>query len=195
MDSQSETDIQDILQRLRDKGEEKEEMSVRDMIETTGSRSFGPLLLLAGLIAISPLSGIPGVPSTVALIVIVSAGQMLVGRDHFWLPDWILRKKIAGNKIRKGMEMLMRPAGFVDRFMRPRMRVLTRGVGAGFVAVFCILVAATMPPLEPLPFLASTAGIVLTLMGMSLTTQDGLVALIGIIAAPLIGFGVYSLLS
>tara|TARA_R100000027_G_scaffold52103_1_gene40775 strand:+ start:6867 stop:7460 length:594 start_codon:yes stop_codon:yes gene_type:complete len=193
--SSNDTDIQDILQRLQEKGQDEEKVTIGGMIEATGSRSFGPLLLLAGLVAISPLSGIPGIPTTVGIIVILSAGQLLIGRDHFWLPDWILRKKISGSKIEKGMKMLMKPAGVVDRVMRPRLQFLTKGLGAWFVALFCVCVAMTMPPLEPLPFLASTAGIVLTLMGLALTTNDGLVALIAIVVAPLIGFGVYSLLT
>ena len=42
-----------------------------------------------------------------------------------------------------------------------------------------VAIGATMPPLEILPFLATTAGAALTMFGLALIARDGLMALIG----------------
>jgi hypothetical protein len=44
------------------------------------------LLLLASVALASPLSGIPGIPTSMGVLVLLIAGQLIVGRDYFWLP-------------------------------------------------------------------------------------------------------------
>ena len=58
------------------------EITLGRLLEQVGSRSFGTVLLVPAIIVLSPLSGIPGLPSVMAVFVVVLAGQMLEGRDH-----------------------------------------------------------------------------------------------------------------
>lgn len=52
-----------------------------------GRRSFGPLLLMAGLIILAPVVGdIPGVPSIMGVFIVLVSVQLLIGQEHFWLP-------------------------------------------------------------------------------------------------------------
>ncbi len=52
-----------------------------EIVEAVGERSFGSILLLAGIITLTPLIGdIPGVPSIMGLIVFLIAIQLLIGR-------------------------------------------------------------------------------------------------------------------
>ncbi|MEE4382194.1 MAG: exopolysaccharide biosynthesis protein, partial [Pseudomonadales bacterium] len=64
------------------------EVSVGELMEAVGRRSFAPVLLLVGLLLVSPLSGIPSFPTLMALLVCLVSVQMLLGRRHFWLPRW-----------------------------------------------------------------------------------------------------------
>ncbi|MEQ4538006.1 MAG: exopolysaccharide biosynthesis protein [Billgrantia sp.] len=60
------------------------------VLEAIGRRSFGPLLLLAGLVTLAPvISGIPGVPSLMGMFTFLVCAQLLVGRRTFWLPAWL----------------------------------------------------------------------------------------------------------
>lgn len=168
-----------VLDRLEESAEGEEKVTIDAMLDSVGRRSFGPLILVPGLIAMSPLSGIPTLPSILGVIVVLIAGQMLIGKEHFWLPQKALNRKIEKKAFTKGIRAL-RPVGrFVDRLLQPRLTFLTKNIGNKLVALVCIVVGATMPPLEILPFLATTAGAALTLFSLALIANDGLLALLG----------------
>ena len=57
-----------------------DDVSVREMLNAVGRRSYGPILLLLGFIAISPLTIIPGTSWLVALVILLIAGQIVLGR-------------------------------------------------------------------------------------------------------------------
>lgn len=176
---QDTTDLQDLLQRIKRFAEKENAVKFQSLLEAVGMRSYGPMVLLLGLLAVSPLSGIPGVPSAIGVVVTLVSVQMLAGRDHFWLPDFITRRSIDRDKLLKALKWLRRPAGVVDRMVRPRWTRLTHGLATYGIAILCLLIAITMPPLELLPFVASTSGVALATFGLALVARDGLVALIG----------------
>lgn len=150
-----------------------------DLLDEVGPRSFGVLLLVAGLITLMPLVGdIPGVPTVMAVFVVLVAGQLLLRRRHLWLPEWLLKRSVESEKLDKALDWMERPAQFIDRWLRPRLRLLTRRVATYFIAIACLFVAALMPIMEVIPFSANLAGAGLTAFGLSLMTNDGLLALL-----------------
>jgi hypothetical protein len=82
--------------------------------------------------------------------------------------------------VQKGIAWLRRPARWLDALTRPRLTVLTRGMGVYFVAAICLLIALAMPPLELVPFSANGAGLALTAFGLALIGHDGLLALLAV---------------
>ena len=174
------TNLEELLDELAQAGEHGGKVSLDELIRMIGRRSFGPLLLFAGLVAVSPLSGIPGMPTTVAVLVVTVAVQFLLRRDQFWLPQWVLKRELPHDKVCRALELLRRPARFIDRFLRPRLTFMTHAAGVYAIAVLCVVIAATMPPLELLPFAATTAGAALAIFGLSLIANDGLLAIIAL---------------
>ncbi len=58
--------LAEVVDRFTNAGdgeEEDEGIAVEEIFRTVGMRTYGPLLLVPGLIALSPISGIPGVPT------------------------------------------------------------------------------------------------------------------------------------
>jgi hypothetical protein len=122
------TNLEQLLDRIDEATRRRDRVTLGTVLELGGHRSFGPLLLLAGVIALAPLIGdIPGMPTIVGIVVFLVAGQLLVGRKQFWLPRWLLERSVAGDKTRKALGWLRRPARFVDRLLRPRLTMLTQG--------------------------------------------------------------------
>ncbi|MCO5787169.1 exopolysaccharide biosynthesis protein [Pseudomonas sp. G11-1] len=175
---QQPSSLEQLLDRMDEAGEGEEAVSLDKLMETIGKRSFGPILLLIGLILISPLSGIPTLPSTMGVAVFLIAVQMLVLRKHIWLPGWILRRKIGQQKLAKASQWLRRPARFVDRLVKHRLNILVDGPGSWPIALVCLVLAVTLPLLEPVPFAASSAGLALTCFGLAMTAHDGVLALL-----------------
>lgn len=170
----------DLVERLIALALTRRRLSIESMLAVSGQRSFGPLLLLAGLIATSPLSGILGVPTLTATIVLLVAGQMLAGRRHIWLPEWILARTLPAAATARALRAIRRPAAMMDRLLHPRLTLLTAGTGNRLVACACVIIAISMPPLELLPFAATSAGILITLLSLAVIANDGLIALVAI---------------
>jgi hypothetical protein len=93
------TSLEQVLDRIDRAADDQEQVSVGMIVEAVGSRSFGPLLLLAGVVMVSPLSGIPGMPTTKDVLVLLVAWQLLFGRRCCWLPQWLLTRSIARDKV------------------------------------------------------------------------------------------------
>jgi hypothetical protein len=180
------TNLEGLLDELEQAGEGRRRVSVGALVQQVGRRSFGPLLLLAGLLAVSPASGIPGMPTTVGVLVMAVAVQFLLGREHVWLPGWVLRRRMSRQRFAQALRVARRPARAVDRVLQPRLTALTRAAGAYVTAALCVLVAATMPPLELVPFAATAAGAALTGFGLALIAGDGLVGLVSMLLTVLV---------
>lgn len=187
--------LQQLLDNIRElaKGQEKTRMG--DLLDAAGQPSFGPLLLLAGIVTVAPLIGdIPGVPTLVSLFVFLVAVQLLMKRNHVWLPQKLLDYSISTGKINKILDWAGRIAKHVDRWIRPRMTRLTQGAGTHLVAALCLLIAMAMPVMELVPFSANAAGAALIALGLSLMAHDGLwAALAFAIVVATAGIGVYNL--
>ncbi|HEX7027917.1 MAG TPA: exopolysaccharide biosynthesis protein [Gammaproteobacteria bacterium] len=182
------TNLEQLLDRIDKDAVEGSRVSVDAILDAVGRRSFGPLLLVAGLITLTPVIGdIPGVPTLMGVIVLLTAVQLLFRRDHFWLPHWILDRTLPRSKLCKMLKWLRPPARFLDRLTRPRLSAFTRGVGGYVIATACLVTAITMPATEVVLFSANVVGLVLTLFGLALIARDGLLALLalGIMAAAL----------
>jgi len=155
-------------------------VALNDVLEAVGRRSFAPLLLVSGLLALL-LGGIPGVPTVVGILVGLTAAQLLLGRKSFWLPGWLKRRSISRAHLRDAMRWIRPPARWVDRWTHPRWTGLTRGAGRYAVAALTLLIAVTLPPMELVPFSSHIIGAALTVFGVALITHDGVAELAGLL--------------
>jgi hypothetical protein len=153
-------------------------VSVELVMQTLGPRSFGPLLMVPGLIGASPIGAIPGLPGVMAFIVFLVSAQILIGMDHAWLPGFLLRRSISAEKLEKGCEKLAKIARFVDRFVWPRFSFFTRGPFFYLIALLCLLVAVVTPIIELVPLAGIVPNAAIAAFGLSLTAHDGVWAII-----------------
>jgi len=188
--------LEELLTQIEAAGGDAPSVSLDDILEEVGRRSFGPMLLVAGLVVLMPLIGdIPGMPTATGAFVALTVGQILFGRSEVWLPRWMLDRSVRRTRLAKGMRRLRRPAKAVDRLLRPRLVTLTRAPWSQVLAGICLLVALVMPVMEVVPFSANIAGIILAASGLSLIARDGLMALVALVVTVLgLGLAAYALL-
>lgn len=189
--------LHELLDQIDSAADAGGSVSLDAVMDAVGRRSFGPILLLVGLIILAPVVGdIPGVPTIMALTIILIAGQVLMQRQHLWLPRWLLDRCISSNKLKKAVNALRRPARLVDRALRPRLKHLTQESGIRITAILCIIIAAALPPMELVPFSANAAGIALTALGLALIANDGLLAIVAsVLSLGTIAFVLFALFS
>ncbi len=162
-----------------DDAAEGDVVSVRDILAAIGDRSIMPLVLAVSILIVSPLSGIPTVPTLSSLILLVLMGQAFGRHRRLWLPDILLRRELAAHRVQTATGWLRRPCAWLDDHARPRLRVLTSGVLRPLTLVVCMAVAATMPFLEILPFVSSFSAGAIAMISFGVLTRDGLWVLAG----------------
>lgn len=188
--------VMDILDRLDQTAQDQNaqgngRVTGQQIVHAFGSRSYGPFLLLPSLFEISPLGGLPGVASSMALVVVLVAGQMALGQRCCWLPRFITQRSIASAKLRWAIERLRPLARWLDRWFHGRLRQLTRGPFVRVAAIACTLLALLVPFLEVVPF-ASTAPMgAIALFGLALLVHDGAL----MIAASAAAVGAFALVA
>jgi hypothetical protein len=175
--------LQDILHRLERTGKKKDQVTVGDMQETIGERSYGPFLLVPAVLEISPVGAIPGVPTLLAAIIAIFAAQMVLGRQHFWVPGILRNRAVSGDKLKKAAAK-MRPLGrWTDKVFRGRLQGLVRGPVVRAAAALSILLCLTVPPLELLPFASTVPMAAIAMFGLAMLVKDGLLMLLAALLA------------
>jgi len=153
-------------------------LTLRDILSVAGHRTYGPLLLLIGLIAISPLTIVPGSTSVVAAITLLIAGQMAIGLKRPWLPGAALRMRFPSEHLSGFVEKARPWARRIDRVLRPRLTFLA---GPPFIYLIALLVVAAALitfPLSLIPFAPIVPGLAIVLFGLGITAKDGFLLLV-----------------
>ncbi len=170
-----------LIGDLAKAGRDQDEVSLRDLRAIVGRRSFAPLLLTVSLIGFTPLGGVPGVPTILAALIVLIAIQIIVGFDSLWLPQFLLNRKIDGKKLQQAAKSLQPAARVIDKAIRPRLTFLTDRPFLYVIALICILIALTVPPLELVPFVDIPLWAALAAFSLAMAAHDGLLAIAALI--------------
>ncbi|MEQ8799215.1 MAG: exopolysaccharide biosynthesis protein [Salinisphaeraceae bacterium] len=165
-------DLTGLLSRMRDNFD-GDHFTIQEMIEAIEDRGFGPLLLAPALFVMPPIGVIPGVPTLMALVIVLLAGQLALGKRHPWLPRRLREITIERRKFDLAYEKIAPVTRRIDRFLHPRLRSLTRPPAPRLIAVACLLLALCMIPLELVPFAAVVPAAAIALLALALSVRDG----------------------
>lgn len=150
-------------------------VSVADLLNAVGRRSYGPVILLLGFIAISPLTIIPGANVLVALITLIFAVQMVFGRNYPWIPRKALEFSFPRRHLIAGVAAADKYVAQVDRFLKPRLTFLTNPPFVQIVALACVGAALVTLPLSFIPFGPVIPSLAVLLFGLAITARDGFI--------------------
>ena len=172
-----------VVDAIIELGRTQDKVFVADIQDRVGQRSFGPFLFVPALFELSPLGGVPGVPTMLGLFVIITAVQMMFGRRHFWLPGFIAKRSIKGERIGPALQKIRPVVRLIDKGLRPRLERITKKPWNRIVAGLCVLCAVIVPPLEIFPFVSSGPFSAIALIGLGLMGRDGVFVWLGVIVA------------
>lgn len=192
MTQQAETEpqgVEEVLGELDELAADLDRVCIGDVLDDFGPRSFGVFLLIPPLIELTPIGGVPGVPSFLALIVAITAAQLLLGKDHVWLPAFIQERSVSGRRLHRALTKLRGVAHWLDRHSHGRLKALTEGAWVKVAALTILALCCLVPPLELIPF-ASTLGLLpAAVIGLALIARDGVLMAVAL-AVSAIAFGV-----
>lgn len=181
-DEEDPTDLEGVLDRLEKSyaHDHNGRITVKDLQDAIGERSFGPLLLAPALVGLSPIGAIPGVPFFTSAIIFLVALQILFGLKHFWLPGTIARRSISTHRLRQSLARMRPIARTVDRFIGPRLTIFTRGPFLYALAFLCLVVSAITPVIEVVPLAGIIPNAALVAVALAITAHDGLWVLVAL---------------
>jgi len=188
-------DVLDELSHNVNRDSELRGIRLGVLLSAVGRRSYGPILLLLGLIAISPLTALPFTTTIVAAITLLIAVQMALGFKRPWLPKPVLDLRVPR---RAFFAFLDRARPTVERvdgvLLHERWTFMTVPLFVNLIAL-CVCAAALITfPLSLIPLAPLAPGLAIVLFGLGMTARDGVWLSIGIVltlgaiwlAAPLI---------
>lgn len=154
-------------------------VTLGDVVDTFGATAFVPALAVPALVVVSPLSGIPLLPTVCGLAIALIALQMLMGRRTLWLPAALRARSLTGGRLSQGLDRLAPVLGWIDRHARPRWPGLWRFPLAVLPQAACVLCGLAMPFLEIVPFSSTILGLAVTSFALGFLIGDGLLAMAG----------------
>lgn len=164
--------LDEIERRARES--DGEPFRLDDLVEAVGRRSYGPLLLVIGLFAISPATVVPGLTWLAAVLTLLVAGQMLLGLKRPWLPRKALRTKLPREGSLTAIEKVRPSARRIDTVLRPRLAFLTQPPFVNLIALFVIAAALVTFPLSLVPLAPLAPGLAVVFFGLGMVARDGL---------------------
>ncbi len=159
-----------------------ESLTLGEILESVGRRSYGPLLLVIGLFAISPATVVPGMTWAAAALTLVVAGQMAFGLPRIWLPKNLLQAQIPRDAVVGGVRKSRGFAKGVDAVLKPRLTFLSRPPFVNLVALLVIGAALITFPLGLIPLAPLAPGLAVVSFGLGMTARDGLWLALGSLA-------------
>lgn len=150
-------------------------LSLQELLDVVGRRAYGPLLLIIGLLSVSPLALIPGSTWTFAILTLLVAVQMALNRKRLWLPKSALNVSFAETKIQAALKPLRPWTKAIDKVIRPRFEFLAGEPWLGVIALLAIAAALITFPLSFIPLAPFLPGATIILIGLGITARDGVV--------------------
>jgi hypothetical protein len=156
------------------------EKTLGGLIDVFDEKAFALLfILLLGVSALPIPTG--GATHVFDIIAILVAGQLVIGREHIWIPRRWLGVQLAGRNQQRFLGGLLKAIRWLERFSKPRLRIVFNhrltNSAFGLVVIALTLSAFFAPPFSGLDTLPAL-GVVIVSLGMLL--EDFLIVAAGL---------------
>jgi hypothetical protein len=170
------------------------QVTLADILKLAGERTFGFLFVLLALPSALPIPA-PGYSIPFGVVLVVLAGQLIIGRQRPWLPQGWQSKGFEVKKVqafvKAGVPWLRR----IELLSRPRLTYICKTpTGRVIMGIAIALMAISM--MIPIPGTNTLPAIGIFITGFGLLDDDGLISLMGLtvcalgaVASGLILFG------
>jgi hypothetical protein len=172
-----------LSQRLAQIAEESgpDRISLSELARQLHSRVWGGLLVIFAAINIIPLP--PGTNTVIAIPLVLVSAQMVLGRTSPWFPARIDRRGVTKAELLKIIEKMGPFEARVERIFRPRMGELTGPTAMRAIGLMCMILSVIAG--LPILMIHNAPAVAIVLFGLALIYRDGVLVILGVIAAVL----------
>ncbi|NBB78121.1 MAG: exopolysaccharide biosynthesis protein [Verrucomicrobia bacterium] len=149
-------------------------LSIHEITAAVEEKGFGLLLIVLALPSALPIPA-PGYSTPFGIIITLVALQMILGRPTVWLPGRLGRIRIKPSLARTMLGSACKFLHRIERFIRPRQLWIRGRTGQAALGAVVLCMAALM--ILPIPLTNTAPAMVIFLIGVGLSEEDGLLAL------------------
>lgn len=157
----------------------KERMTLQDLMDGLGERSFGFVLLLFGVL--SAIAIVPGLATITAIPLLFFGLQMLAGYRTPWLPKSISERSFAKADLLATIERAVPAMRWVETIAKPRLTFLIGRFGERLLGLLVFILAAVIA--LPGPGTNFAPGVAIAFMAIAIIERDGLLVFVGVLAS------------
>lgn len=183
------TDLTDLLDGLDD-GANGDPVEVGDLLKAARARGFGPLLLVPAILLILPTGAVPGVPAICGLLTAFISFQIVIGRQHPWLPQKIRMFSLPRKKLKAALRKSRTVTRKIDSWLDRRMEILTGRTGHRIAGFMIFLLSPLIIFIGFVPFFPAMIAVPIFFFGLGFTAHDGFLIAIGFFLVLLIALSV-----
>ncbi len=170
----------DLLNRIRPEPD-AEAVALGEVMARIGPRSFSAVLLIIGVLMVSPLSSVPFLSAFFSIVIVITTAQAVLGSQKLWLPGFLTRRSIRAERLSRALDWLMPGAEWLDRRRSGWLLILTVRPFSDIAYGVITLTALIWPPMWMVPLSTTIIAVGLTLVAAGLTLRDGVFILAGYI--------------
>ena len=171
--------LAEIVERLTEAADAGQ-LDIACLMEVTGRRGLGAMLLLPCLLILSPFGLLPGVPAIMALVMMAIALHMVVGARRLWLPQRLGRVRFPQDAMADGLRRIAPYAGRVDSWMTVRLAWFADSRIATLLAALTILAMSLLVLLVGfVPGLPALMAVGVLLCALGLAAHNSLILIAG----------------
>jgi hypothetical protein len=152
-------------------------VSIREIMEALGDRSFGALFILIAAPNLVPLP--PGSSFIFSAPIIVLAIQLIFGRQVPWLPKRVLDREVDRGILRTLYGKLGGTLTRIEKMLKPRYNLFGAFTADRFIGVLTLIAALILFLPIPLGNMPPAAAIVA--LGLGLIERDGVAVMVGVV--------------
>ncbi|MBB4265873.1 exopolysaccharide biosynthesis protein [Roseospira visakhapatnamensis] len=187
--------MEDVLDTLENAANDGDTVSADDMMSAFGRRAYGPLVFAVGLVMLSPINWIPGAGILLATVLILLVIQSLVRTGPPWVPARLRHARVESDRARRAIGAVRPWVRRAAAVVRPRLEAMTAAPWRPLAMVVIVVMALSMYPLAVIPGGTAPPSLVITLFGVALTVEDGVLMLVSLIlSAAVVGFTAWVIL-
>jgi hypothetical protein len=149
-------------------------LSVREITAAVGEKGFGLLLMVLALPSALPIPA-PGYSTPFGVVITLVALQMILGRRTVWLPQRLGNIRIKPSLAETMLGSASKFLDKIERFIRPRQHWIRGRSGQAALGLVVLCMACLM--IFPIPLTNTAPAMVIFLIGVGLSEEDGLLAL------------------
>lgn len=169
--------------------EDKERISIGDLLEALKRRALGALMFIFAIITALPMP--PGVSAIVGAPLVFLSAQLMLGMNA-WLPRIITDRSLSRVDFHRVMKVASPWLARAEGIMKPRFEFLAKRPAVYFVG--CVAFVMSLLVLLPIPGANMAPSIAICIMALGLLERDGIWivigALVGIVSTVVVA-GIY----